>query len=306
MSAPALGFVDPRPLPVSVVRHDDIERIAEHFEKRRLPVARSVYFAVVQLCAEASAMQASATRKDLAAMAGTSSVRTLDEYLTELIAAGLLHKVQRREDGLNLPNIYGLGPAPVGGAADGTTSAGCGSAADGTQQSSSLLPDDEKKEDGRGRTALPPIGDEFDVPFHLVADATELLRRRERVNGRVVTPEEMRLGAIIVAEFNRQAESDFGLGAHLTSIVMRIRERPSYDAGAHVRLVQSAWRIKWWTKRPRKRGGRVTPAVIYGHAAVFENVVQDAMDEKAGKTIEEPRAASAFARTKGSVEDEEI
>lgn len=286
-------WTDPRSMPVSVVRHEDVERIAEMFDGRRLPVARSVYFAIVQLVAEAGDVHGEATRKDLAALAGVS-VRTLDENVAALEEAGLLHRIKRREDGLNLPNRWGLGPSPGGSAADGTTAASCTSAADAPQHPSA---DPSKvksgvKDVGRGPAAL-PVPDDIDIPEDLLADAAELARRKTKVDGKIVQPAEMVIAAAAVAEVNRQAGSDFGLGAHLRAIVMRARERPSYDAAAHVRLVQSAWRVKWWEKRGK--GGRPTPAVVYGHAGVFEQVVQDAVDEKHGRTPD-VSASSRYSR----------
>jgi len=139
----------------------------------------------------------------------------------------------------------------------------------------------------------------------MLTDAVELLKRKVRVDGHLASPVEVARAAAALAEFNRQSGSDFGLGAHLKSIVMRIRERPSYTAAAHVRLVQSAWRIKWWEKQAKKRRGRTTPAVVYGNERCFENVVQDAVDEKAGREPEtcRPGGARRFERSTPISED---
>lgn len=130
-------------------------------------------------------------------------------------------------------------------------------------------------------------------------DAAKLLKRKVKVAGHVVTPAEMAKAAAALCEFNRQASSDYGLGAHLTPVVGRIRERPSYDAAALVRLVQSAWRLKWWERNGRG-GRRATPAVIFGNVGCFENVVQDAIDEKNGKSPADvpPTGGGRFRRTK--------
>lgn len=135
------------------------------------------------------------------------------------------------------------------------------------------------------------------VSDQVAADARELLGQRRRVDRRLVSVEEMVKAAAAISEFNRQSGSEFGLGAHLTPIVMRIRDRPGYDAEAHVRLVQSAWRIQWWRRSARK--GRVAPNVLYGSTGCFENVVQDAVDEKAGRTPEScrPGGARRFERS---------
>jgi hypothetical protein len=122
-------------------------------------------------------------------------------------------------------------------------------------------------------------------------------RARPKVNSATVTPEEMAKAAAAISAFNRSGGTDFGLGAHLTPLVMRIRERPSWDAGKFVRLVESAWRLKWWERRGK--GGRATPAVVFGNPQVFEQVAQDAADEAAGKPLDTsaPTAAKRFTRS---------
>jgi hypothetical protein len=282
-------------MPVSVIRHDDLDVLAETFEGRKLPVARSVYFAVVQLVAESTGAFGEATRKELAQMAGVS-VRTLDENVTALEEADLIFRQKRWADGLNLPNLWALGAAPGGGAARGTTPGSRTSAGDDPQHpsTSSGSSSSGSKEVGSGPAAL-PLPEGVDIPDDLLADAGELLRRKQKVGTQLVRPEEMVIAAAAIAEFNRQADSDFGLGAHVRAVVGRIRERPSYTADAHVRLVQSAFRLKWWEKFGR--GGRATPAVIYGNAAVFEQVVQDATDEKKGRAVADtPQRRKRFER----------
>lgn len=121
------------------------------------------------------------------------------------------------------------------------------------------------------------VGDE------MRADGEGLLKAKRKVATRIVTEQEMMVAAAALAEFNRQAKADYGLGANLTSIVMRIRDRPSWDAAKHVRLVQSAWRIRWWERRgdDKRRAG---PNVIYGEGS-FDKVVQDAADEAHGTLV---------------------
>jgi hypothetical protein len=111
----------------------------------------------------------------------------------------------------------------------------------------------------------------------LAADGAELLRTKVKVGSRRVTPEEMAKALMALAEWNRQAGQAIGIGSVLKPIVGRIRERPSMDAAKHVRLVQSAWRLRWWERRGK--GQRAKPQVIWGNAQVFEQVVQDAVDE---------------------------
>lgn len=114
-------------------------------------------------------------------------------------------------------------------------------------------------------------------------DAMDLLAQRRKVGGKLVTPRELALAAVGLITFNAKFEwlgakgSDYGLGANLSEVVMRIRDRPSWDADTWVRLVESAWRMRWWEK---KAGGRrPTPSVIWSPKA-FEQVVQDATAEK--------------------------
>lgn len=128
----------------------------------------------------------------------------------------------------------------------------------------------------------------------MVQDAQEFLAQKRKVGGKVVTPEEMLRAAAAMAEFNRQAGTDQGLASSLEQIVGRLRDRPSWDAEKVVRLVQSAFVVRWWERpgdprRPPPR--RLTPAPIFGNARCFEMVVQDAADLAAGKTevVEERR-----------------
>lgn len=119
-----------------------------------------------------------------------------------------------------------------------------------------------------------------EVPDQLLADGKALLREGRKVDGKIVTGREMAVAVAGLAEFNRQLERDFGVGANLTSIVMRARDRPSWAPADHVRLVALACEDPWWERKNKNR--RPTPNVIWGDRS-FENVVQDAADRKAGK-----------------------
>lgn len=138
------------------------------------------------------------------------------------------------------------------------------------------------------------------VDAETVADAIALLGQGKKVDGKVVTPAEMAIAAAAVGAFNRCFEwngklgADYGLGANLTSIVMRARDRPSWEACKHVRLVESAWRVRWWEQNGRSNR-RPHPNVIYG-AKSFENVVQDAAYEAGG---ESPTAIKKRRYTRG-------
>ena len=121
-------------------------------------------------------------------------------------------------------------------------------------------------------------------PRTMVAlDALELLGQKRKVDKKLVTTRELALATVCLITFNEEFEwegkkgTDYGLGANLTDIVMRIRDRPTWDADGWVRLVESAWRIRWWEKNSSSR--RPTPSVIFSPKS-FEQVVQDAIAEK--------------------------
>lgn len=139
----------------------------------------------------------------------------------------------------------------------------------------------------------------------MVLDGLGLLRQGKKVDSKLVTPTEMGIAAAALASFNRLFEwkrpngavtkgSDYGLGANLTSIVMRLRDRPSWDAAKHVRLVEAAWKVRWW-ERDGASNRRPHPNVIWGGKS-FDNVVQDAADLAAG---EDPKAIKKRRYTRG-------
>lgn len=133
-----------------------------------------------------------------------------------------------------------------------------------------------------------------------LVDGLELLRRGEKVKGQLVTPIEMAKAAVCIGTFNRCFEwkgregSDYGLGANLPAIVQRIRERSSWSLDKWTRLVESAWRIRWWEHMGDKDRRPGPPVVFSGNA--FENVVQDAAEEAAG---EKPAAIRKRRYTRG-------
>lgn len=155
----------------------------------------------------------------------------------------------------------------------------------------------------RRRLSLPDIPLGIEIPDEIQKDAEQFLWAKRKVGGKIVTPEEMLIAAAAMSEFNRQADSHQGLASALTSIIGRVRDRPSWDAEKHVRLVQSAFRIRWWDRRPARGSGRLTPAVIYGNERCFENVALDAADEKAGKQQKIEQRRGRFRRTRSVEED---
>jgi hypothetical protein len=137
-------------------------------------------------------------------------------------------------------------------------------------------------------------------PAQMVAlDALALLGEKRKVASKLVTPRELGLAAVCILLFNRDFEyqgkkgSDYGLGANLTEVVQRIRDRPNWDAPTWARLVESAWRIRWWEK---KAGGRrPTPSVIWSPKS-FEQVVQDAKAEKESAAADQGSSRRHFTR----------
>lgn len=160
------------------------------------------------------------------------------------------------------------------------SSPGGGELTDAKVRGSSPKPTKDRQASENAREEQATLG-AVDVGPELLADAEALLAERRRVGGRVVTAAEMGKAAAALDAYNRCAGSDFGLGGQLTRIVMRVRDRPSWDAAAFVRLVESAWRIRWWEQVETSKRRRPNPGVIFGEGA-FENVVQDAADEKRG------------------------
>lgn len=199
-----------------------------------------------------------------------------------LIKAGLLVVVNEQKDGKR--GTYRLALP------------GLGEAAAPAEVSDELLPSTSQRPKGVKaevwlefwRAAYPYLPQEVESgsvdPAHMVAaDALILLGEKRKVGSKLVTPRELGVAASCLLIFNREFEwqgvkgSDYGLGANLTEIVMRIRDRPTWDTPTWVRLIESAWRLRWWEK---KAGGRrPTPSVIWSPKA-FEQVVQDATAEK--------------------------
>lgn len=249
-----------------------------------------------------------------------ASVRTVRANVAKLEERELLRRHPRHEGGQRIADVVKLavdgatdlpadfaGPRPPAGFSgrplQGSDDLPAGFDPTGeirrTQQSSSPSGGSSGGEGRRARQDSPVLRDllpeGFVVEGDLLGDAEDHLRRKVKVDGRQVTPEEMVKAVVAIGEVNAQSGSQFGVGAHLRAVVMRIRERPSYDADAHRRLVQSAWRLKWWERGGR--GRRPTPAVVYGNERVFEQVVQDAVDEKNGRKPDDlPASGRRFTR----------
>lgn len=260
------------------------------------PVKRQQAVAVYQAATEVATEQHrradfAKARKQIAAFAGVATT-TVDRCVEEFQRLGLIHVDPATDDGAPMQwTLLSPGAEPPATAAAAAPAAPDLSPADHetpkTQQA--------KERDLRGILAAADLGIEGDI----INDGVELLRVGKKVDGRLVTPIEMAIATAAIDTFNRHYQhkgregSDYGLGANLKSIVMRARERPSWDVAKHVRLVESAWRIRWWERNGNDR--RPGPNVIYGGKS-FEQVVQDAADEAAG---EDPAAIKKRRYTRG-------
>ncbi|MCA1571240.1 MAG: helix-turn-helix domain-containing protein [Chloroflexi bacterium] len=242
-----------------------------------LPASEKLVLLALAECALPSGLIRSgpAAQGELAALTGAKP-RTVRGNLPKLEERKLLRRFAYYEHGNRCPDVMMLA---VNGTLD--LPADIASGRSGRVVQSSTAPigvETNAGEESRARTES--LFDDGDLPPEMVRDAQELLRQKKKVDRRIVTENEMMVAAHALAEFNRQLDSDYGLGSQVTTIVMRIRDRPSWGAAKHVRLVQSAFRLKWWEQRGSRR--RPTPAVIYGERA-FDQVVQDATEEARGK-----------------------
>jgi hypothetical protein len=275
---------DLRVMPTFAVRRSDIDVLAASFDGRSLPIARSIFLALVDVCSEGP--EQVVTRRELADRAGVTP-KALSDYLPQLQAAGLLVVTRRRnERGGDIPSIYSLVEP---GSAMGATLAGDPRAGDPTSSSSTHNGREEEDEKGgHAERVLPP---------DIEADVVALLKAKRRVDGKLVTEDEMRKAAAALVAFNTaQGGADHGLGANLVKLVGRIRERPAWEAAKWVRLVESAWRLRWWEKTGS--GRRPTPAVVFGNANVLEQVAMDAAAEAAGQPIADtPERRGRYSRT---------
>lgn len=275
---------DVRELPTVTATKAELDVIGANFDGRSLPIARSLWLALLELADTGSSFVA--TRKSVADRAGISK-RVLDEYVPRMVEVGLLAVESREDDrGRSIPARWLL--------------RGCGSCVglrSGSPPSSSST-NNVGNEDGEERRVQQPHPESWEgLPKSIATDAQAFLKAKRREHGRVVTEAEMVVAAHALAAFNAAQDAEHGLGANLAKLVARIRERPSWDAPKMVRLVESAWRHKWW-ENSGSSGRRPTPAVVFGNANVFEQVAMDAAADAAGKPVENtPQRQSRFSRT---------
>lgn len=276
---------------------DALDAIEEQFDGRPLSTAIALYVGLTRLANDLGegTPRFKAEQSEVARRSGLS-VRTVRDYVPKLEAAGVLtvERVDGEAHGWELveprQQLPGGSAAVAGVPRQESPGSSKGRRSTTSSSSSSATPQQLAEELHR----------RVDDP-EMIRDAEELLLAKTKVGTRIVTGAEMVIAAAAVTEFNRQQDARHGLAAYLTPIVGRIRERPTWGVDAHVRLVQSAWRIRWWERNGR--GRRATPKVIYGNTACFENVVQDAADEKVGKMNEVEKRRGRFERTRSVEED---
>ena len=116
----------------------------------------------------------------------------------------------------------------------------------------------------------------------LLEDARVFLKGRKTAGGRLVSQEEMHLAAAVLTSYRRASGRRPSLGPWLSKIIARRRDYPSFTEADFVRVVESAWRLRWWERRGR-RDQPPTPAVIFGNERCFERIVADAELEQAGE-----------------------
>lgn len=92
---------------------------------------------------------------------------------------------------------------------------------------------------------------------------------RAKVAGKAVTDAERDTASAILDAFNSAANSEYTLDAHLTPLVMRIRERPGLSTEAHRQVITANFANPWWDDRPGVE-------VIYGNKRAFERALERA------------------------------
>lgn len=104
---------------------------------------------------------------------------------------------------------------------------------------------------------------------------------KKMVDRKVVTEDELSLAAAVVSLFNNSAGTALSVDAHLTPIVMRIREKPEYREAQHKAIIEAVFAgDHWWSDPPG-------PRIIYGNAAQFEQSIELARAAQASKRREE-------------------
>jgi hypothetical protein len=93
--------------------------------------------------------------------------------------------------------------------------------------------------------------------------------RTWRVDGKLVTDDELEVSQSVLAEWNQQAEQRLQSREWLAKIVMRIREHPELGVAEHAHIIRVSLAHPWWRSTP-------SPSVIYGNGAQFERQLTEA------------------------------
>lgn len=109
---------DKRRLPFFIVTKPACDVLGSSFTGRRVPIARSIYFALVRLANDARSDTVTATRRAIAVEAGVN-VRVVDEYTAALEQCGLMRVERVVTDGVHLPNRWTLVDPPCASATGG-------------------------------------------------------------------------------------------------------------------------------------------------------------------------------------------
>lgn len=204
------------------------------------------------------------------------SVDTVDRAKAELVKAGALTVIQRRDGARNDVNEYviqRLDPEMrrkadeydrmKGGRTDAATrdegrSQGRTDAAHYRESQNTLFGSSSSPLDELAEAAATPA-----PPFPV-----------KKVGAKVVTPMEQALARGILAAFNAQFGSDFRGREHFIDVVGRIRERPDLTLDDHVAIIARFSGTTWWR---RGRDGRTvkhpTPAHLYGSGKALDAAI---------------------------------
>lgn len=196
-----------------------------------------------------------ASRKEIAELAGIS-VDGLDRYIATLVGVGLVEVTKEVVGKANLPNRWRLVDSPPGRAESATPSR--------ADAAVDLRLEEELEEEVKDPPVTPP-STELDVHVRAAIDRDlQPANRPATVNRKPVKDDEYRLASLALAEFNRQAATNYTSSEWITKIVGRIREHPRVTVEGHAAVIVSVLNGKrWWDGDP-------SPSIVYGNAALYE------------------------------------
>lgn len=249
MPADVITLADSRELPIVWADPRAVALLPTRFEKRKLPLARSIYYALCELaCERRGAFEAS--RKEVAERAGVTK-KALDDYTPGLEDLGLLRIDRRRgdDDARNLPNLW-LVTHPGDGHRDDPRHPDDPLCTENNVSSSSLQVVENHAREGNPTTE---------------ARLPKTVRLYPSDRSRPVSEEEHELCDRILAYFSRKAEVDppFSSVDFRAAIIRRIKEHPEFPPERHKEIIDRNFADPWWDGIP-------APSVIYGSAAQFE------------------------------------